>query len=176
VATFISEHGLTLTARKEVEPRYDDRDKNHVVLLEEGRRAVRIRMRPNRAPQWAREIALRTLTFSHAPDFKYTQNPDEARGALVCWYDSLEDQQERGWTDEEREDIEARLHEHPEVVEVHPPGAEPLSPPWPAFDRQDAEHIAQKVEEDGYDAGEVLAYERANLARPEVVEALEALR
>ena len=58
--------------------------------------------------------------------------------------------------------------------------------PWPAYPKLVAggrgntsasvvEKIIEKVQEDGYDAAEVIAYELQNLARPDVIAALEAL-
>lgn len=57
-----------------------------------------------------------------------------------------------------------------------------LVPPWPTYDKfrgvrglPTAQGIARKVEEDGYDALEVVAYERQNANRQDVIDALESL-
>lgn len=61
-----------------------------------------------------------------------------------------------------------------------------IQPPWPAYDKVKAGgrgrtnetvalEIAEKVQEDGHDVGMVIAYERENQNRPEVIAALEAL-
>lgn len=57
-----------------------------------------------------------------------------------------------------------------------------LEPPWPKYDEfrgvrgmPTGQRVAERVLEDGYDILEVLAYERANKNRSDVVDALEAL-
>lgn len=55
-------------------------------------------------------------------------------------------------------------------------------PPWPKYDElrgrgqyNTAEAIRQKVKEDGYDVNEVIAYEKRNARREDVIKALETL-
>lgn len=86
-----------------------------------------------------------------------------------------------GFTDKDRKELEAFLIAHQDeyyrqVEELV------LSPPWPAYDdfkgvrgQPTGLRIAERVQEDGYDVASVLAYERANRNRQDVIDALEAL-
>jgi len=99
-------------------------------------------------------------------------------------WDSKEAQKVYGWTDEEREKFEQKLKSHPRFglrfIEVV---AEKIPAPWPAYDKLTAqgrrtiemvaETIATKVREDGYTPADVIAYERENLNRQQVIEAIE---
>lgn len=168
----------TLQIRGDVEPIYDTQGR----LVSKGKRAISAEMIRGGAPPWAREIALNTLEFDQMP------MRGVARESWVCWYDSEDAQLLKGWSDEERQEIEDGLREAlakgqlPGVHVVEPPR---LAAPWPAYDklvvhgRRSLEmvvaKIAEKVREDGYDAGQVAAYERANLNRPEVLQGLADL-
>jgi hypothetical protein len=111
--------------------------------------------------------------FAQEQDLVTVVEPD----ARISAFDSRLAQAEHGWTDEERELVESELIENakrlPEdlivVEEIR------LDPPWPSYDRfgGTAKQLADKIEEDGYDFAEVLAYERENQNRPEVVTVLE---
>lgn len=89
-------------------------------------------------------------------------------------------------TDEERDLADAKLRDpqyggigidYVEVIPVKVPA------PWPNYDKLRnkrggatvAEQVGAKVLEDGYDATAVLAYERANANRDDVVKALEEI-
>jgi len=111
--------------------------------------------------------------FAQEQDLVTIVEPD----ARISGYDSVLTQREEGWSDEERELVEQallaearRLPEDLVVVET-----EPLSPPWPTYDsyKGNAKQLVRKVEEDGYDFADVLAYEQENLNRPEVVDLLQ---
>jgi len=111
--------------------------------------------------------------FAQEADMVTIVEPD----ARISAYDTRLAQTEQGWTDEERELVEQVLTENarrlPEdlilVEEVR------LAPPWPTYDRfpGDAKQLLRKVEEDGYSFDDVLAYERENENRPEVIDLLE---
>ena len=102
----------------------------------------------------------------------------------VCsLWDSKEAQRTYGWTDQEREKFEQKLKSHPRYglrfIEIE---REKIPAPWPAYDKLTAqgrrtiemvaETIAQKVREDGYVPENVIAYERENLNRQQVIDAL----
>lgn len=98
-------------------------------------------------------------------------------------WDSKEAQHQYGWTDAERQEFEEKMKAHPRYgirfIEVV---REKIPAPWPAYDKlvavgrrtidMVADTIASKVREDGYSPEAVIAYERENLNRPEVIEAL----
>ena len=91
------------------------------------------------------------------------------------------------WVPEEfRERVEANLLANTALGQDYVLVEQPvLVAPWPSYDKLTAqgrrtvemvaEKIAAQVTENGYDVGQVLAYERQTLNRPEVVAALEAL-
>jgi len=97
--------------------------------------------------------------------------------ARISGYDTRLAQIEHGWSDEERELVEEELLKEvnrlPEdlflVEEIR------ALPPWPTYDhyKGNAKQLIRKIEEDGFDFGEVLVYERENLDRPEVVDLLQ---
>lgn len=101
-------------------------------------------------------------------------------------FDSVAAQQREGWTDEQRELIERKLLSMQDLgtayVLVELPRTER---PWPKYDelrpvgrrtiKELAEKIAELTQEFGKDPGEVIAYERENQNRPEVIAALEAI-
>lgn len=87
-----------------------------------------------------------------------------------------------GFTDALRLELEQFLIDHQDEyyrqVEVIV-----IPPPWPNYDATKgvrglptAQRIAEKVAEDGYDIDAVLAYERANRNRQEVLDAVAGLR
>jgi hypothetical protein len=88
-----------------------------------------------------------------------------------------------GFDDARRVEMEEWLLQHPDYGHMFFEVAAPtLDPPWPTYDKFRGNQgmalparIAEKVREDGYDVGEVLAYERANANREDVVAALEEL-
>src|SRR5262249_38545665 len=82
----------------------------------------------------------------------------------------------QGWGDEEREELEQRLADASVsgdyiIIET------PKRPaPWPGYDKlKSAAKIADLTQATGSDVEGVLAYERENLNRPEVIEAVQAL-
>lgn len=112
-----------------------------------------------------------------------------AHGANPTWklghFDTELEQMRHGWSNDLREEIERVLmtRQGTEFFLCERPR---LSPPWPAYDRLDvsgrrtidvlAQQIAEKVVEDGHDPDFVIAYERENKNRPEVIHALENAR
>ncbi len=93
-------------------------------------------------------------------------------------------QQQHNLTNEQRVSIEEFLLGRWECgnhyIHVEKPR---IAAPWPTYDNYrgvkgspTAERIAEKVREDGYDIDAVIAYERENQGRVEVLDALEALK
>ena len=111
--------------------------------------------------------------FAQEQDLVTIVEPD----ARISAFDSRLAQAELGWTDAERELVEAELIKVarllPEdlivIEEIR------LAPPWPTYDAfpGDATKLLMRVEDDGYDLADVVAYERENQNRPEVIFMLE---
>jgi len=111
--------------------------------------------------------------FAQEQDLVTVVEPD----ARISAFDSRLAQAELGWTDDERELVEAVLVDNarklPEdLIVIEEIRAEP---PWPTYDsfKGTKNALLKKIEEDGYDFAAVLAYERENQNRPEIVTALE---
>lgn len=112
----------------------------------------------------------------------YDENPSHR----LSTFDSLWAQEVNGWTDEEREIVEARVRSGPgngvDYIVVDTPR---VPAPWPAYDKlrpqgkrtveMVAEKIAETIAELEIDPQHVLAYERENENRPAVIAAVEAL-
>ena len=111
--------------------------------------------------------------FAQEQDLVTVVEPD----ARITAFDSRLAQAEHGWTDEERELVEQKLIEVARLVPEDIIVLEDvrLAPPWPAYDSYggNAKQLVAKVEEDGFEFADVLAYERENQNRPEVVALLE---
>lgn len=99
-------------------------------------------------------------------------------------FDTVEAQRAWSLTDVQRGELEEFLQANYQFgtafIRVDAPV---LAPPWPTYDSfrgvkgtPTAQRIAEKVLEDGYDVGAVLAYERQGANRTEVLDALEALQ
>ena len=111
------------------------------------------------------------------------QNVDEASHVepdyRIGRFDSRAAQTEQGWTDEEREQVEAELIRHcgiyPEAL-FQMPEVE-AEAPWPTYDefKGSPAQLAKKVSEDGYDPHEVIAYEMEHKNRDTVIAALGQL-
>jgi hypothetical protein len=129
-------------------------------------------------PDYARDAV------SKLPGFLRGIGLDEDPYTRVGWFDSVVAQEANGWTDAERKEVEDALIAAEGLYFVRADQPK-LSPPWPAYDNLKAqgkrtaamvaEKIVERVVEDGYDVGQVLAYETQNLNRREVIAALEAL-
>lgn len=88
---------------------------------------------------------------------------------------------EHGLDDAKREEMEAFLLSRPEYGGDYIMVEEPrLAPPWPTYDDfrgvrglPTAAAIAKKVSEDGFNVDDVIAYERQNANRSDVITELE---
>lgn len=165
---FIAENEPQVFVRSENPAVYDTKGR----LVQPKSRRVSAEFKRGTAPAFAREKGLKAFEFKGLPDSGISP------GQWLSYYDSVHAQTQFGWTDEEREAIEAKLLEQG-YMRVEP---DCRNAPWPAYDKLVAQgartvekvaaKIAEKVAEDGYDPAEVIAYERENLNRPEVLAAL----
>jgi hypothetical protein len=115
------------------------------------------------APAWAVEIGRQAYEFRNMP-------PDIQVEQWLCHYDSIQDQAKMGWTDEEREAIEAKV-----IAQGYLRIEEPkLEAPYPGYDRfkGSAKDLARKLAEDGYDLAHAARYEVENQNRIDVLEEL----
>jgi len=95
----------------------------------------------------------------------------------ISAFDSVISQHEEHWTDEERVMVEQALIREAELhpQDVYVIEAKRAQIPWPTYDsfKGTNAQLCKKIEEDGYSFVDVLAYERENQNRPEVVAKLE---
>lgn len=158
---FISEDPETHVVRAEVPAVYDTQGR----MIAPKQRRITIKFQRGYAPQWVKDVALRTFEFRKRP----VEIPAET---WVSSYDSLEDQSTQGWTDEERQEIERVLLQAPGVLQVEEPK---LAKPWPSIDKltitktRDAQTVAAEMTrmaaETGVDLGDVAAYVGQNVGR-----------
>jgi len=169
---FIAEDPIHVVVRNETPALYDTAGR----MVAPARRRVFAKFKRGTAPAHAREIAEKRF------EFRRIQQGVEP-GQWVAFYDSIEDQKQMEWSDEERQAIEEKLLNHHAAVLIELPR---LTPPWPKYDelvatkggltnKQVIEKILTRVEEDGYDAAAILAYELENRARKSVIAALQPL-
>lgn len=127
-------------------------------------------------PAWAMPLAEQKFRLEKKPEGMPADR-------WLCFYDSEADQKQRGWSDEERELIEAKLLSKPGIVLIEPPR---IPAPYAKYDqhrkvqgRRTVEHAIQDItavyESAGFDVGAAVAYERQNLNDPAVIAALEEL-
>lgn len=128
---------------------------------------------------WEKEAALKTFNFGAV-------GHDEDVTHRLSVFDTDHEAMVRKWTPEFKQRVEDALRQGRNLGRSYLEVDQPRRPaPWPAYDKlvaqgrrtseMVAERIAATVTENGYDAGEVLSYERENHDRPEVIAALEAL-
>lgn len=129
-------------------------------------------------PSWALEVGVRSFTMAARPsDIPATQ--------WLCTYDSVVDQRERGWTDEERKLIEEHLLKQRDVVLAELPK---VDAPTPTYVKQTTPHGQRKtdlcvkraveyVTVEGFDAETLIAFERQEnrAVSEEIIAALRAL-
>ena len=100
-------------------------------------------------------------------------------------YDTDFNADQLGWNPELKKRVEDSLLSR-QGIDFILAEAPVVPPPWPNYDRLVTGHgrsieivarkIVERVEEDGYDVDLVIAYERANANRDEVIVALEKFR
>lgn len=170
MALFMSERGIDLTVRRSKE----------IFSVKTGERIdmskrVFAEFRKGGIPEWALPIALERFKMNGKP-------PELTPQQWLYTYDSGADQRARGWSDEERDLIEAKLRSSPKVVEI---SKQPVPVPWPKYEsltahgRRTAEKVVEQIlagiETTGVDPASVVEYEREHLNRPEVIAAVEGL-
>lgn len=125
-----------------------------------------------------RELAVSRWTFNGSyqeRDEVTTVAPDYRIGS----FDSVQAQLDHQWTNEERKQVEDELISLAERFPndlLYVPETK-LDPPWPRYDSFEGslDKLIAKITEDGYVLSDVLAYERANQARENVIDALEQM-
>lgn len=159
---FISEDPVQHAVRPETPAVYDQTGQR--VVSPKQRRVV-IQFQRGHAPLWVREVALASFDFRKRP----VEIPPET---WVSWYDSDEDQQAHGWTDEEKHAIEEYLCTAFGTLRVE----QPQQPkPWEAITKltvtkartaeQVAADMARIADEVGVPLSTVVAYVAANTGK-----------
>lgn len=170
---FIAEDPIQVHIRSE-KPQIVDANTREVIAPKQ--RRVYAKFKRGTAPGWLREKALATFEFRKRPGLV---DP----GAWVAYYDSIEDQVEKGWTDEERQVIEEKLSQHVNCLKAE---QERLAPPYGNYDKhrktvgkRTIEHaiadILAAYESAGFDVHHAIAYEVENENNPQVIAALDGL-
>jgi hypothetical protein len=127
-------------------------------------------------PQWAMPLAEKTFQLHLKPE-------GISADRWLCYYDSDADQASRGWSDEERALIEAKLDKDPRIIRIEAPK---LTAPYPKYDlhrktqgQRTVAHAIKDIlatyESAGFDVQQAIAYERQELNDPEVIAALAGL-
>lgn len=91
-------------------------------------------------------------------------------------FDTDEAAEARGWTADEKLDVEEKLRRHAELYsDIIIVPEKQYSPPWPRYDEFSGtpERLLQRLVEDGHDLEEVLEYERHHQNRQPVLDVLE---
>lgn len=128
------------------------------------------------APDWAKAEGLRRLEMRGVPE-----GVDPATRIAV--FDSVAAQIQQGWTDDERERVEAHLRTRQGIIEIDQPK---VPAPYALYTKHRKVHgrrtadlavkdILAAYETAGFDVQQALAYERSNTPVPEIVQALEQL-
>jgi hypothetical protein len=121
-----------------------------------------------------REMAVQHWTFNGSlqeADEVTTVPPDYRIGL----FDSLQAQEDHGWSDEVREEVERKLLEHAGKYDDVLVVSSMIPPPWPRYDdfRGTPGQLVRRLVEDGHDLDAVLTYEREHQNRPKVVSEIE---
>lgn len=120
------------------------------------------------------EVGQEKLSFTGLPEDRDTESLIHPRSRMSC-FDSEQSRKQYRWTDQDHDLVVETLRESPmngvEFVEV----SEPARPaPWKGYDKlQSASKIVEIAQATESDLTEVLAYERENEAREDVIAALE---
>ncbi|GIV03974.1 MAG: hypothetical protein KatS3mg015_2804 [Fimbriimonadales bacterium] len=117
-------------------------------------------------------VALGAFQFPGLPEDFDTNSHVSPRYRVSVW-DSEWARENEGWTDEEIDLIIETLRRDPglgtDFIELTP---RPTEAPWPTYDESDLETIIAVVQATGIDPERVIAYERENANRKEVLDAL----
>ena len=125
--------------------------------------------------EYEKEVALQKLRFPGLPEDKDTRT-DVSPISRLSVFDSERARKTFGWSEEEEALVVQTLRESHlngvEFFEVEQP-KRPI--PWNGYDELEIEKVLEAVEITGINPAEVLAYERENQAREELVLALAEL-
>lgn len=124
-----------------------------------------------------RELALSRWSFNgfYQLEDEVTVMPPDYR---IGVYDSVLDQQSKGWPDEIRLEVERVLIANAEITDnVIVVPVTVYAPPWPRYDEftGTTEKLIERLIADGHDLTAVLAYEVASQDRPAIVKRLTEL-
>lgn len=168
-------------------PRFVSQQKGHRVIVRNGRESY-LGPQGDMVPPVTELVALFThnlLTRDDAEEAKSRMHirgttEDEAGRPIdpayrLSVFDSEVAQLQNGWTDEETDLVVAKLRSllnRGDVIEIEP---EPVVKPWNGYDAiEEPDRIVELALAVEADLAKVLAYEKANKARPEVIDALRA--
>jgi len=125
-----------------------------------------------------RELALARWSFNGSYqeiDEVTTVAPDYRIGI----FDSIQAQMDHGWSNDERKLVEDALVTNAELFpnDLMLVPETVIPPPWPRYDSFEGslDKLIAKITDDGYAISDVLAYERTNQNRENVVDALEQM-
>ena len=125
-----------------------------------------------------RELALTRFSFNGSYqeiDEVTTVAPDYRIGI----FDSIQAQMDHGWSNDERKLVEDALVTNAELFpnDLMLVPETVIPPPWPRYDSFEGslDKLIAKITDDGYVLADVLAYERANQNRENVIDALEQM-
>jgi hypothetical protein len=167
---FVSKYGrFGVPVRRHEEERYA----NGVVrVIQQGITAY---FDPNKLRPLEREMAVKRWAFNGSmqeADEATTYPPDYRIGV----YDTDEAQQDWGWDEDTRDEVERFLLDYADRHEGWVFAVRSLvPPPWPNYDdfRGTPQALVRRLVEDGYDLETVLAYERDHQKRPKTIEEIE---
>jgi hypothetical protein len=168
---FMSERQKAVTVRNE-KPIFNVKTGEQIGKV----RRVHANLERGYMPPWAVELAEETFTMGGKP-------PTVPTHRWIASYDSALAQQQEGWTDEERELIEAKLLAQGDVILIEPPK---IDPPYAQYDKhrkvvgkrgfeQVTADIRAVYELAGFDIEQAVRYERQNLDDPVIIEFLQSL-
>lgn len=156
-----------------------DRDR-HQNTGEDVQVGVQLDFRPFGLPQWAKEQAAEQMGYPKG------MGHDEDPSQWFGMFDTEVANKIYNWTPVQKAKVEKRLLEsHSNGIDYVIVEKPKRKPPWPSYGKLKsqgkrtpemvAQTIADKVAEDGYDPEAVMQYEIENLARPEVISALQSI-
>lgn len=161
--------GLLITGVRQEKENYNEHTGKYVDTTP----GIDVEFRHGGAPEWAAQIALANERFRQL----WGGLPDGVDYRLfIGSFDTVKEQQQRGWDDETRGEVEEFLKRSPlfgfNFIHVESP-EEAESPPWPTYDKTHHFKVAIVAEDSGVDLAYTLEWEKTHKNRPAVVAALE---
>jgi hypothetical protein len=129
-------------------------------------------------PEWALPNALQVW-----PDSPTKRPEGVPLEQWLCWFDTVAAQKNLGWTDSEREKVEAKLLSRWGIVKVEPIKVKAPYPKYVVHRKTQGQRTIQHAIKDilatyesaGFDVEQAILFERQNDANPDVIAALEGL-